>query len=80
VDPGVTSVQVTQQTARSPVAGTVTIRDIDATSNKPEVGSTLNIVNVPLKQVAGAQTGVERLPRAARRRDRDRERPAAQRV
>lgn len=58
VTAGVTSITVTQQTARTLVAGTTTIRPIDATSNKPEVSSTLDLVNVPLKQVAGVQTGV----------------------
>jgi phage head maturation protease len=58
VTAGVTSLQVTQQTARTLVAGTTTIRDIDATSNKPEVSSTLNLLTVPMKQVAGVQTGV----------------------
>jgi uncharacterized protein len=58
VTAGVTSVLVTQQTARTLVAGTATIRPIDATTNKPEVSSTLNVVTVPLKQVAGVQTGI----------------------
>jgi phage head maturation protease len=58
VTAGVTSITVTQQTARTLVAGTTTIRAIDATSNKPEVSSTLNLVNVQMKQVAGVQTGV----------------------
>lgn len=58
VDAGVTSVQVFQQTARSLTAGTAVIRDIDAVTNKPEVGSTLNVLTVPMKQVAGVQTGI----------------------
>lgn len=58
VTAGVTSVTVTQQSARTLAAGTVTIRDIDATGNKPEVSSTLGLVNVPLNQVAGVQTGI----------------------
>jgi hypothetical protein len=58
VNAGVTSVDVFQQTARSLPAGTAILRAIDATTNKPEVGSTLNITNVPLKQVAGVETGI----------------------
>ena len=40
------------------MAGQATIRAIDATSNKPEVCSTLNVATIPMKQVAGVQTGV----------------------
>ena len=40
------------------MAGTTTIRAIDATSNKPEVCSTLDLATVPMKQVAGVQTGI----------------------
>jgi hypothetical protein len=58
VDHGVTSVQVFQQTARTLNAGTAVVRAIDATSNKPEVASTLNIANVQLKQVAGVESGI----------------------
>src|SRR5215208_6569962 len=58
VTAGVTSVDVFQQTARTLVAGTATIRAIDATTNKPEAASTLNITNVPLKQVAAIQSGI----------------------
>ncbi|HEY6775213.1 MAG TPA: HK97 family phage prohead protease [Thermoleophilaceae bacterium] len=58
VDAGVTSVDVFQQTSRS-LAGTANvIRAIDATSNKPETGSTLTITNVPLKQVATVESGI----------------------
>jgi HK97 family phage prohead protease len=55
---GATSVEVFQQTGRTVNAGTVSIRAIDATSNKPEVSSVLNVTTIPLKQVAGVQTGV----------------------
>jgi hypothetical protein len=58
VGAGVTSITVAQQTARTLAAGTATIRDITATSTKPEVSSTVNIVNVQMKQVAGVQTGI----------------------
>jgi phage head maturation protease len=58
VTAGVTSLTITQQTARTLVAGTTTIRAIDAVSNKPEVSSTLDLVNVAMKQVAGVQTGI----------------------
>lgn len=53
-----TSVSVFQQTARTLVAGTATIRDIAATTDKPEVASTLNVATVPLKQVAGVESGI----------------------
>jgi len=58
VDAGVTSVQVFQQTARTLNAGTAVVRAVDATSNKPEVASTLNITTVAMKQVAGVQSGI----------------------
>ena len=58
VDAGVTSVEVFQQTSRSLAAGTATVRAIDATSAKPEVGSTLNVATVPMKQVAGIQSDI----------------------
>ena len=58
VDAGVTSVTVFQQTARTLNAGTAVVRAIDATSNKPEVASTLNVANVQLKQVAGVESGI----------------------
>lgn len=58
VDAGVTSVQVFQQTARTLNAGTAVVRNIDATSNKPEVASTLNVTTVQLKQVAGVGSGI----------------------
>lgn len=58
VTAGTTSVAVVQQTARSLATAANVIRAIDATSTKPESGSTLNIVTVPLKQVASIQTNV----------------------
>jgi Escherichia/Staphylococcus phage prohead protease len=58
VNAGVTSVDVFQQTARSLPAGTAVVRNIDAVTAKPEVGSTLNITTVPLKQVAAIETNI----------------------
>jgi hypothetical protein len=58
VDSGVTSVQVLTQTARSlPTAANV-VRAIDAVTNKPEAGSTLQLVAVPMKQLAAVQSGI----------------------
>jgi HK97 family phage prohead protease len=58
VNAGVTSVDVFQQTARTLPAGTAITRPIDATSAKPEVASTLNIAQVPLKQIAAIETNI----------------------
>jgi uncharacterized protein len=52
----VTSANVPQQTARSLPAPAH--RAIDATTTKPEVGSTFNILQVPLEQVPGKQSGI----------------------
>jgi HK97 family phage prohead protease len=58
VDSGVTSVLVLQQTARSLATAANVVRAIDATSNKPETGSTINLITVPLSQVANVQSGI----------------------
>lgn len=58
VTAGATSITITQQSARPLVAGTTTIRNIGAVTNKPEVSSTLDLVTVAMKQVAGVQTGI----------------------
>jgi HK97 family phage prohead protease len=58
VDASATSVLVFQQTARSLATAASTVRAIDATSAKPETGSTINAVTVSLKQVANIQTNV----------------------
>jgi uncharacterized protein len=58
VDSGVTSVQVLSQTARSLATAADVVRNIDAVTDKPETGSTINLVTVPLKQVANVQSGV----------------------
>ena len=57
----VTSVQVVQQTARSLATPANTVRPIDATTTKPETGSTINIESVSLHQVATIQSGVENI-------------------
>jgi uncharacterized protein len=51
VDSGVTSVQVLATAAN-------VVRAIDAVTNKPESGSTLTLVAVPMKQVATVRSGV----------------------
>jgi hypothetical protein len=58
VEAGVTSVDVVSQTARSLPTATNVVRAIDAVTNKPEVGSTLAVTAVPLKQVAAVETGI----------------------
>ena len=54
----ITSVQVVQQTARALADPADTVRAIADTSTKPETGSTVNIVPVSMKQVAGVQSGI----------------------
>jgi phage head maturation protease len=61
VSPGDTSVVIVQQTARSLASPSSVIRPIDATTVKPETGSTVNIVTVSLKQVAAKQSGIPNL-------------------
>jgi HK97 family phage prohead protease len=58
VDAGATSVNVVQQTARSLASAANVVRAIDATTTKPETGSTLNIVTVALNQVATVQSNI----------------------
>ncbi len=58
VDEGVTSVDVFTQTARSLATATNVVRAVDATTNKPETGSTLSIVTTSMKQVATVQSGI----------------------
>jgi HK97 family phage prohead protease len=58
VDPGTTSVAVLTQTARALAAAADVVRAIDATTEKPEVGSTVTVVNVSLKQVAAIASGI----------------------
>jgi HK97 family phage prohead protease len=58
VDEGATSVDVPTQTARSLATPANVVRAIDATSTKPETGSTVTIVNTPLHQVANKQSGI----------------------
>ena len=52
VDSAATSVLVLSQTARSLATAANVVRAIDAITNKPETGSTVNLVTTPLKQVA----------------------------
>jgi hypothetical protein len=58
VDASATSVLVVQQTARSLAAPASMLRAIDATTTKPETGSTINVLTLPLQQVASKQSGV----------------------
>ncbi|MEJ7568414.1 MAG: HK97 family phage prohead protease [Gaiellaceae bacterium] len=58
VEPGVTSVQVLTQTARTLPAAATVVRAVDAVTNKPEAGSTLTLVPTAMKQLAAVQTGV----------------------
>lgn len=58
VDAGDTSVDVMIQTARTLPAAASMIRAIDATTAKPEVGSTLTVSPLALKQVPAIQTGI----------------------
>jgi HK97 family phage prohead protease len=58
VDEGVTSVDVATQTARSLATPANVVRAIDAVTNKPETGSTLQIVTTALKQLATVQSGI----------------------
>jgi hypothetical protein len=53
-----TSVHVLQQVARDLADAADVIRDIDATSAKPETSSTVDDVVVPLQQVASIQSNV----------------------
>jgi phage head maturation protease len=52
VDSATTSVLVMSQTARSLATAANVVRAVDAVSSKPETGSTVNLVTVPMKQVA----------------------------
>lgn len=54
----VTSVHVLTQTTRSLAASGDVLRDIDATSTKPETSSTVDENTISLKQVASVQTGI----------------------
>jgi HK97 family phage prohead protease len=58
VDASQTSVLVVQQTARSLATPANTVRAIDATTQKPETGSTMNVLTVSLHQVATVQSNV----------------------
>jgi hypothetical protein len=58
VDPGVTSVDVMTQTARTLATAANVVRAIDAVTAKPETSSTLTVVTTALHQVATIQTNV----------------------
>jgi len=58
VDSAATSVLVLQQTARSLATAANVVRAIDAVTNKPETGSTINLATVPLSQVATIESGI----------------------
>jgi phage head maturation protease len=58
VDASATSVLVVQQTARSLASAANVVRAIDATTAKPETGSTINVLTVSLHQVANIESGV----------------------
>jgi len=58
VSGGDTSVQVLRQSARTLPAAATVIRAIDAVTVKPEVASVLEVITVPLKQVAAIQSNI----------------------
>ncbi|MGH2966197.1 MAG: HK97 family phage prohead protease [Solirubrobacterales bacterium] len=58
VDEATTSVEVLRQKTRTLPATADVIRDIDATTEKPEVGSELELVTEPLRQVAAKESGI----------------------
>ena len=57
----VTSVNVASQSARTLPPAADMIRPIDTVTPKPEVGSTLGVAAVPLKQVPAIQSGIPNL-------------------
>ncbi|MBA3735174.1 MAG: HK97 family phage prohead protease [Actinobacteria bacterium] len=66
VDPGMTSVRVLTQTARTlPTAANV-VRAIDAVTNKPESASTVTMVDTSMKQLAAVTSGVPNVMLAQR--------------
>jgi uncharacterized protein len=58
VDEGTTSVEVLRQRSRTLPDAEDVIRDLAAVTEKPEVGSVLELVSEPLKQVAAKQSGI----------------------
>jgi len=58
VSGGDTAVQVLRQSARTLPATATVIRPIDSVVTKPEVASVLEVITVPLKQVAAIQSNV----------------------
>jgi uncharacterized protein len=58
VDAAATSVLVLAQTARALATAANVVRAVDAVTAKPETGSTINLITVPLKQVATIQSAI----------------------
>jgi HK97 family phage prohead protease len=58
VDAATTAVQVMRQSQRTLAAPANVIRPLAATTPKPETSSVLEVVTVPLKQVASVQSGI----------------------
>jgi HK97 family phage prohead protease len=58
VDAAATSVLVLSQTARSLASAANVVRAVDSVVAKPETGSTINLITVPLKQVATIQSAI----------------------
>jgi hypothetical protein len=57
-DAAATSVLVLSQTARALATAASVVRAVDAVTAKPETGSTINLLTVPLKQVATIQSAI----------------------
>ncbi len=58
VGPDTTAISTFTQTGRDAVSGSAHVQDIDETGAKPEVGSTFDLVTLPLKTVPAVVTGV----------------------
>jgi uncharacterized protein len=58
VDSAATSVLVLAQTARALATAANVVRAVDSGVAKPETGSTINLITVPLKQVATIQSAI----------------------
>ncbi len=58
VGPDATAISTFTQTGRDAVSGSAHVQDIDETGAKPEVGSTFDLVTLPLKTVPAIVSGV----------------------
>ncbi len=58
VDSAATSVLVLAQTARALATAASVVRAVDSVAAKPETGSTINLITVPLLQVASIQSAI----------------------